>query len=88
MALSQKIFEDNESLLSGALDMASTIASKSPVAVQATKMALVHARDHPVQEGLDFIRILNMSMLQSEDVKIAAMAQMSKGEIKATFSKL
>lgn len=83
-----KIFEDNESLLSGALDMASTIASKSPVAVQATKMALVHARDHPVQEGLDFIRILNMSMLQSEDVKIAAMAQMSKGEIKATFSKL
>lgn len=43
------------SLLRGALDMASTIASKSPVAVQTTKMALVHARDHSVQEGLDYV---------------------------------
>ncbi|KAG7158833.1 Delta(3 5)-Delta(2 4)-dienoyl-CoA isomerase-like [Homarus americanus] len=75
-------------LVEGALDMASTIASKSPVAVQTTKMALVHARDHSVQEGLDYIGNLNMSMLQSEDVRIAAMAEMSKGKSKATFSKL
>ncbi|XP_042240294.1 delta(3,5)-Delta(2,4)-dienoyl-CoA isomerase, mitochondrial-like isoform X2 [Homarus americanus] len=83
-----RIFADKESLVEGALDMASTIASKSPVAVQTTKMALVHARDHSVQEGLDYIGNLNMSMLQSEDVRIAAMAEMSKGKSKATFSKL
>lgn len=43
------------SLVTGAVEIASTIASKSPVAVQTSKLALIHARDHSVQEGLDFI---------------------------------
>lgn len=86
--LVSRIFVDKESLLTAALDMASVIASKSPVAVQTTKMALIHARDHSVQEGLDYVGNMNMLMLQSEDVRIAAMAQMSKGETKATFAKL
>jgi hypothetical protein len=42
--------------------------------------------DHTSQEGLDHIRWWNMSMLQSEDFKTAAMAQLSK--TKPQFAKL
>ena len=48
-----RIFSDRDSLLAGALNLASTIASKSPVAVQGTKMALVYARDHSVADSLN-----------------------------------
>ncbi|XP_045115022.1 delta(3,5)-Delta(2,4)-dienoyl-CoA isomerase, mitochondrial-like [Portunus trituberculatus] len=83
-----RVFEDKESLEEGAVELASTIASKSPVAVQTSKIALIYSRDHGVEEGLDYMAKLNMLMLQSEDVRIAAMAMMSKGENKAIFSKL
>jgi Delta3,5-Delta2,4-dienoyl-CoA isomerase len=42
-------------MLNAAFEMAEQIAVKSPVAVQLTKRALVHARNHSTQEGLDFI---------------------------------
>ncbi|XP_066959336.1 delta(3,5)-Delta(2,4)-dienoyl-CoA isomerase, mitochondrial [Macrobrachium rosenbergii] len=86
--LVSRVFEDKESMVKGALDMAETIAGKSPVAVQNTKTSLVYARDHSVQEGLDYMKLLNMAMLQSEDLRIAAMAQMSKGKKKPIFSQL
>ena len=35
--------------------MAETMASKSPVAVQNSKIALLYARDHSVTDGLDQI---------------------------------
>ncbi|XP_042869939.1 delta(3,5)-Delta(2,4)-dienoyl-CoA isomerase, mitochondrial-like isoform X2 [Penaeus japonicus] len=85
--LVSRVFSDKESVLNGALDMATTIASMSPVAVQNTKTTLIHARDHTVQEGLDYVATLNMTMLQSEDLRIAAMAMMNKGK-KPTFAKL
>ena len=46
-------------MLSAAMAMASLIASKSPVAVTSTKHNLVYSRDHPVDEGLNYmVRIL------------------------------
>merc|ERR1739838_864299 len=80
-----RVFADKESLLEGAVDMAALIASKSPVAVQGTKMALVNARDHTVEEGLAYIRMYNTQALQSEDVRISAMAAMNK-EKNPTFA--
>lgn len=35
--------------------MAATIASRSPVAVQGTKVNLLYSRDHPVSEGLRYV---------------------------------
>lgn len=40
--------------MSNALKMAEDIASKSPVAVQGSKVNLNYSRDHSVEEGLDF----------------------------------
>lgn len=42
-------------MLKNAIDLAEQIASKSPVAVQATKASLVYSIDHTVTEGLDHI---------------------------------
>ncbi len=49
------MFADRDSLLSGALELASEIATKSPVAVQGTKVNLIHARDHSVPDGLEYV---------------------------------
>lgn len=83
-----RTFDCKESLEQGAIELAATIASKAPVAVQTSKLALIYSRDHSVEDGLDYMAKLNMLMLQSEDVKIAAMSMMTKGETKAVFSKL
>lgn len=52
-----RVFPDRDQLLEGALELAATIASKSPVAVQGTKLSMVYARDHSVEEGLKQIVI-------------------------------
>lgn len=41
--------------MNGAIELASEIAEKSPVAVQATKQTIVYSADHTNQEGLDYI---------------------------------
>jgi len=81
-----RIFLDKESMIQGSIEMAQTIAEKSPVAVQGSKHNLVYSRDHTVQEGLDYMVVWNSAMLQSEDCKNAIMAMMSKQ--KPIFSKL
>ncbi|XP_071079615.1 delta(3,5)-Delta(2,4)-dienoyl-CoA isomerase, mitochondrial-like [Haliotis cracherodii] len=81
-----RIFPNKEVMVEGALDLAVLIASKSPIAVQGSKVSLVYSRDHGVTEGLEHIRVWNQGMLQSEDVIKSAMAAMQKQT--PTFSKL
>ena len=42
-------------MVSSALKLASSIADLSPVAIQGTKVNLNYARDHSVEDGLDFV---------------------------------
>eukprot|EP00058_Branchiostoma_floridae_P019058 XP_002604547.1 hypothetical protein BRAFLDRAFT_58778 [Branchiostoma floridae] len=86
MGLVSGIYPDRAAVLEAALDLASTIASKSPIAVQGTKVSMVYSRDHSVQEGLDHVALWNSTMLQSEDVVEAVQAGMQKR--KPEFSKL
>jgi len=72
------VYDNKEDMMKAALDMASMIAAKSPVAVQGTKLNLVYSREHSVEEGLDQVAKWNMTMLQSEDVMKSAMAAMDK----------
>ncbi len=48
------LYEDQESAESAGLSLAETIASKSPVAVQGSKVNLVYARDNTVENSLDY----------------------------------
>lgn len=85
--LVSKVFDNKESMVKGAVELAALIASKSPVAIQGTKASLVYSRDHTVEEGLDHILNHNKSMLQSEDFVNGVMGQVSK-DPSIQFSKL
>ncbi|WPH01216.1 Hypothetical protein R9X50_00405200 [Acrodontium crateriforme] len=80
------VFDDKQTALGKAVDMARLIASKSPVAVQGTKEVLNYSRDHTVVEGLNYVKVWNAAMLQSQDVVDAMTAGLQKR--KPTFSKL
>ncbi|XP_014218083.1 delta(3,5)-Delta(2,4)-dienoyl-CoA isomerase, mitochondrial-like, partial [Copidosoma floridanum] len=82
-----QVFNDQKELLEKALDLAKQIASKSPVAVQGTKLSLNYSRDHTVDEGLNHILMRNQVMLQSQDFVDAAVALATKGD-PPVFSKL
>lgn len=87
--LVSRVFPDKETMMAGALEMAGEIASRSPVAVQGTKINLIFSRDHSVQEGLNYMATWNMSMLQTHDLMKSAQAAMEKKTPKEiVFSKL
>lgn len=86
LGLVSRVFPDHQSLLAGAIETAEIIVSKSPVAVQGTKLSLLFARDHSVPDSLNQVALLNQGLLQGEDVLKAVAAMMTKE--KPIFSKL
>ncbi|CAD5210095.1 unnamed protein product [Bursaphelenchus okinawaensis] len=73
-----RVFDSKQDCLNGAIDLARFIASKSPVAVQGSKIAMNYARDHGVHETFDFLQIWNSVHLQSDDMPKIAEAMMKK----------
>jgi delta(3,5)-delta(2,4)-dienoyl-CoA isomerase len=73
-------------VLSKSLELAATIAQKSPIAVWGTKELLNYSRDRGVDEGLKYTAIWNSAMIQSSDVKSALLSGIQKK--KAKFEKL
>ena len=86
--LVSRVLPDKESMLNAALEIAIAIAGKSPVAIQGSKHNLNYARDHSIEEGLNYMVTWNAAMLQSEDLRIAAMASMDRKGPPPVFSKL
>jgi enoyl-CoA hydratase len=78
IGLVNRTFADKTALLDGVMEIAREIASKSPVAVRGTKEMIRYMRDHRVDDGLEYIATWNASMLQSEDMRIAMTAHMTK----------
>ncbi|KAF8318390.1 ClpP/crotonase [Clavulina sp. PMI_390] len=66
--VSRVIEGGREEVFAAALETAKVIAAKSPIAVRGTKHILIHARDHSVQENLDYTAVWNQVMLQSDDI--------------------
>lgn len=85
MGLISKIFADPETTKQAAIELAQEIATKSPVAVQGSKISMKYSRDHSVQDGLKFMANWNMVMLQSEDMHKAATAVASKSTSQPDF---
>ena len=42
-------------MIAGAIEVAEQIASKSPIAVQGTKVNLIYTRDHSVPDSLNYV---------------------------------
>ncbi|PSJ37022.1 crotonase/enoyl-CoA hydratase family protein [Allosphingosinicella deserti] len=79
LGLVNRILESRESLLAAALDMARTIAAKSPLAVAGAKMSLNYSRGRTVEEGLRHVAMWNAGALVSADLGVALEARLSKG---------
>ena len=58
------------SMMSAVIALAESIAVMSPVAVQGTKINLNYARDHSVEEGLDFVVSIQIGIQDSQCSKI------------------
>jgi delta(3,5)-delta(2,4)-dienoyl-CoA isomerase len=72
------VLDSPEKALAAAMETATIIAEKSPIAMHGTKINLNYARDHGVAEGLHFISVWQAANIQSEDVILAVQAAMTK----------
>ncbi len=70
--------EDREALLQEAKKLADEIAGLPPLAVQGTKEALLHGRDHGVHPGLAYVAQKNAALIPNEDMMEAVAAFLEK----------
>jgi enoyl-CoA hydratase len=78
IGLVNRTFVDLPQLLDGVMAIARDIAAKSPIAISGSKRMIAYMRDHSVADGLEYVATWNSAMLQSADLKLAMVAQMSK----------
>jgi enoyl-CoA hydratase len=78
VGLVQEVYADSDSLISGVLETAKEIASKSPLAIWGTKVAMNYARDHGVDDALDQIATWQSGMFQPADMMEAFAAKAEK----------
>ena len=76
--LVNRCFETPEALEAGVMDIARTIAAKSPLAIRGCKEMITYGRDHSVADGLNYIATWNAAMLLSKDLFEAGAAAMQK----------
>jgi enoyl-CoA hydratase len=78
IGLVNRVFESPAALLAGVMEIAATIAAKSPLSIRGVKEMIVYARDHSVADSLNYIATWNAAMLMSADLKEAMAAGMEK----------
>jgi len=78
IGLVNRVYSHHESLLAGVMEIAREIAAKSPIAVTGTKAMISYMRDHSINDGLEYVATWNSAMLQSNDLRVAIAAHMSK----------
>lgn len=81
IGLVNEVLPTREACIEHALATAKEIASKSPLAVYGSKVMINHARDHSIQEGLDYISLWQAGMFNPEtDMAEAFAARQEKRE--------
>ena len=78
MGLVNRVYDTREALREGVMEIAATIAAKSPLGIRGTKEMITYARDHTVADGLNYVATWNAAMLLSDDLQQAMMASMGK----------
>lgn len=81
-----QVKETKAKAIEAAMEMATLLATKSPVAVQSTKEILNHARDNTVASSLRYTGVWNSAALQTSDVDRAMLSGIKK--TRPTFEKL
>jgi enoyl-CoA hydratase len=78
--LVNQIFPDQDSLMKFVMELAHTIAKKSPLTIRGIKDTLNYSRDHSVAEGLAYVAAKNSVNLFSPDLAEALSAVKQKRE--------
>jgi len=81
-----RVEADREAAIAAGLELARTIAAKSPLAVAGAKRSLNHSRGRPVEEGLRDVALWNAAALVSADLTEAVQARLARRE--ASFGPL
>ena len=75
-----RLYENHDTLIEGALEIANEIASNSPAAVYGCKRVIDFSRDHTIDEGLEWINMWNASMLSQSELMEGFQSYNSKKE--------
>ena len=78
IGLVNEVYPNQEAMLAGVMEIAREIAGHSPLAVSGSKEMLNYARDHSVEEALNYIATWQAGMFQPQDVKEAFGAKQEK----------
>jgi len=78
--LVNRVFDNQQSMLDGVMDLATQIARHSPVAVAGSKEMLNYSRDHAVDESLRYMATWQSGMFHQPDIVEAMTAQQQKRE--------
>ncbi|MDX1453681.1 MAG: enoyl-CoA hydratase-related protein, partial [Oleiphilaceae bacterium] len=81
------VYPDHDSLLSGVMEIAASIAQHSPLAVTGCKEMLNYSRDHSVEDSLKYMANWQSGMFRPQDMMkaFAAKAQKSAAEYDNLF---
>lgn len=66
--LINRIYDDQESLINGVMEIAKTIATNSPLAVTGCKEMLNYSRDHSVEDSLKYMATWQAGMFRPNDM--------------------
>ncbi|GKU06664.1 enoyl- hydratase isomerase family protein [Fusarium langsethiae] len=86
MGFVSQVHENKQASIQAAVALATTLAEKSPVAVQGTKELLNYSRDHSVAEGLRYTKVWNAAAVQGRDFAVGLTSGLKK--TKPRFEKL
>ena len=78
VGLVNRIFDDQDAMLEGVMEIAREIATKAPMAIRGCKRLINYSRDHSTADTLDYISIWNASMLSRAEIVEAMTANREK----------
>ena len=76
--LVNRVFDSQDDMLAFVLDVARTVASKSPLAIHGTKEMLNYTRDHGVADALNYMQVWQAGMFLTGDLMEAIQAGQEK----------
>ncbi|MCF6303252.1 MAG: enoyl-CoA hydratase-related protein, partial [Devosiaceae bacterium] len=84
--LVNQVFEDQDDMMRAVLEIAQKIASKSPLAISATKKAFNYSRNHGLRDALEYMGLLQAATLEPADIDAVLKGKASK--VEAVFENL
>jgi enoyl-CoA hydratase len=79
VGLVNAVLPDAQALLTHAMQLAKSIAAKSPLAIAGSKLALNHARDHGTAASLQQMTLLQSAIFDTNEMASAISAWKAKG---------